>query len=641
MTPAPRLRAAMALWICAGACAALAFWISAGVTPWRGDTRNVWRHYEYLAEGFLHGHTYLPVKPAPELLRLKDPYDPAANAPYRLWDASLYEGRYYLYFGPAPVIAFLSWRIVTGTDLPQNMAAAGFAALGLAGLALLLWEVRARHFPRLPAAGLAFIVATAFHASWLPVTLRRSGVWDLPIIAATAFAWWSLYFLWRFLESGGRARWAAATGAALALLMGSRVTFVPGSAALALLLLLPAAAPGAAPARRWRAALGGAAVAAAGGLALLAYNRARFGSWTEFGLRYVLFGEEYRGLRYFSLGLVPFNASTYVLSVPQLGPYFPFLHPFWTDAHPAGFVGFEEVYGFLFMAPVHLAGLAAMAWALRPATGRNLTGVRAVLAGGALLSASAASILFCWAWACSRYTGELLAGWTVATSVGLMAILGPGDGARPGRAVRLLAIGAALWSIACVWLASAEFRGFMAQTNPRTYAVVAHALDYPSLWAARARGVRFGPVDLSIRVPPGRAGGADTVLVASGRAQRANRLLLRRLDAGRVMLVLEENDHEVLATTALEPRDGVLRVRLSAPWLYPPAAHPYWDAVEPRRRSELQTLFAIEWGCGRAAVHSTRSADAVAFEPAVRRGPGADPAGPYVESIAAAAGPGR
>jgi hypothetical protein len=625
-------RAALALWLSAGACAAAAFWISAGVTPWRGDAANMWRHYEYLAEGVVHGHTYLPLRPAPELLALRDPYDPAANAPYRLWDASLYNGRFYLYFGPAPLVLFVPWRILTGSALPQNLAAAALASLGLAALARLLWEVRRRHFPSLSGWGLAAVVAVAFHASWLPVTLRRSGVWDVPVVSATAFSWLSLYLLWRFHESGGRARWALATGASLALLMASRVTFVPGAAALALLMLVPAGAPGAPRARRWGAACAGAAVAAAGGLALLAYNRARFGSWTEFGLRYVLFGEDYRGIRFTSAAFAPFNLRTYLLSAPQLGPYFPFLHPYWTDDTPAGFVGFEEVYGILFMAPVHLAGLAAVAWAARP--GGRGPSAAALLGGAAALSLSAASVLLCWAWACSRYSNELLAGWTVATAVGLMAVLG-----TRGRPARALAALASIWTIGCVWLASAEFRGFMAQTNPRAYGAAARLLDYPALWASRARGVEFGPVDLAIRAPAAGAAG-DCVLLASGRVQRLNQLVLSPAGPGRVTLRFVENEHVVLSSPPLEARGGALRARVAAPWLYPPAASPYWDGVEPGRRAGLQTLFSLSWEGGSVSAHSAHSADPVALEPAVRRSPGS-PGGAFVESIEPAPQAGR
>ena len=61
-------------------------------------------YYNLLVDGFRHGHLYLPVKPEPELLALENPYDPVANAAYRLLDPSLYNGRYYLYFGPVPAV---------------------------------------------------------------------------------------------------------------------------------------------------------------------------------------------------------------------------------------------------------------------------------------------------------------------------------------------------------------------------------------------------------------------------------------------------------------------------------------------------------------------------------------------------------
>ena len=62
--------------------------------------------YGQLAAAFQKGQTYLDTKPAPQLLAMSDPYDPAANEPYRLHDASLYRGKYYVYFGAAPVVVF-------------------------------------------------------------------------------------------------------------------------------------------------------------------------------------------------------------------------------------------------------------------------------------------------------------------------------------------------------------------------------------------------------------------------------------------------------------------------------------------------------------------------------------------------------
>lgn len=621
----------LALAICAG----LGFWIANAVAPWDRERSNVWHQYEYLAEGFLHGHTYLSVEPDPGLLSLKDPYDPAANARLRLWDASLYRGKYYLYYGPAPALVLMvPWRLATGHMLPQRLAVAAFAAAGTAGLALLLWELRRRCFPGLSGAALAAVIVVGFHAAWLPVILRRPGFWELPIVSAAACLWWSLYFLWKFRDSGGRLGWAVATGAALALMIGCRVTNLFEAGLIVLLLLAPFEPEGGGGFHRWRGALVAGALLLAAGAALLAYNLVRFGSWLEFGQGYMLQGRDIRGASLFNLSYFPFNMWTYLTSLPETGPYFPFFHATWPVRFPPGYLGYEAMYGALFAMPVHLAGLGALAWAWRNRSRPDLRGSAVTVAAAACSTAFAAAVLFSWTGACSRYIAELLAGWTVATSVGLMALFGAEGTRRPGRAARALAAGAACWTIGCVWLASAEFRGFMRQTNPGTYRAAAHALDYPSQWWIRLRGIHFSPAEILVRFPPGSSPG-ETVLVASGYPEKVNQLLVDRVDAGHARLILSGNEDAVLETAPFDVPSGLLRVRLQAPWLYPPPEHPYWDAVaDPSRRLELQTLFSADWGPGILSTHSAHVFDASGFAPAVLDAESAGPGSPYVESMA-------
>jgi hypothetical protein len=616
-------------------CALASLWLTAGVAPWEGDRANLWHHYEYLADGFLHGHTYLSVEPAPELARLRDPYDPAANEPYRLWDASLYQGKYYLYYGPTPALALMGpFQALTGRTLPQRTAVAVFAIAGMAALARLLWEVRLRHFPGVSAAAYGLVLLVAFHASWLPVTLRRPGVWELPIVAADACLWAALYFLWRFHDSGRRAGWALATGVSLALLMGSRVTSVFAAGLVTLLLLVPAAG-GPSRGGPWREAALGALAAAAGGLALLAYNHARFGSWGEFGQSYQLWGLNERHLRHFDPSFIPFNARLYLTSVPVLSPYFPFLRGAWPSP-PDGYIATEEMQGVLFVMPVHLAGLCAAGWAWArrgSAAARPLAVTLAAAAGASLL---AAAILFCFAGACSRYVTELMGGWSVLTAVGLFVLLGrPGE--RGARARRLVAVAAGAWTMAGVWLASAEFRGFMRQTEPRAYRAVAHLLDLPSSWRIRSLGVVFGPLELDLRVPASAKG--DTVVVASGRPQMVDQLIVSPTDAGHARLVLAENSHITLETGPLELRQGRLHVLLQAPWLYPPPEHPYWDAYSPESRARLQALVSVTVDGKVTTSRSVHPFDAASFEPAVLGASEAAPGSPYVETIARAPAP--
>jgi hypothetical protein len=616
-------------------CALASLWLTAGVAPWEGDRANLWHHYEYLADGFIHGHTYLSVEPAPELARLRDPYDPAANEPYRLWDASLYQGKYYLYYGPTPALALMGpFQALTGRTLPQRTAVAVFAIAGMAALARLLWEVRLRHFPGVSAAAYGLVLLVAFHASWLPVTLRRPGVWELPIVAADACLWAALYFLWRFHDSGRRAGWALATGVSLALLMGSRVTSVFAAGLVTLLLLVPAAG-GPSRGGPWREAALGVLAAAAGGLALLAYNHARFGSWGEFGQSYQLWGLNERHLRHFDPSFIPFNARLYLTSVPVLSPYFPFLRGAWPSP-PDGYIATEEMQGVLFVMPVHLAGLCAAGWAWArrgSAAARPLAVTLAAAAGASLL---AAAILFCFAGACSRYVTELMGGWSVLTAVGLFVLLGrPGE--RGARARRLVAVAAGAWTMAGVWLASAEFRGFMRQTEPRAYRAVAHLLDLPSSWRIRSLGVVFGPLELDLRVPASAKG--NTVVVASGRPQMVDQLIVSPTDAGHARLVLAENSHITLETGPLELRQGRLHVLLQAPWLYPPPEHPYWDAYSPESRARLQALVSVTVDGKVTTSRSVHPFDAASFEPAVLGASEAAPGSPYVETIARAPAP--
>jgi len=627
------------LWLAWALAAAACFWTSNGVAHWQSDPGNAWHHYEYLTEGFAHGHTYLSLAPEAALLKLKDPFDPDANLNYRLWDASLYHGRYYLYYGPAPAATLmLPWRMATGRELPQRLATAAFAALGLLALALLLLETRRACFADASDWVLAATLLILFHASWLPVVLRRSAVWELPIVAAAAFLWWALLMLWKFHASRGQAVWAAATGLALALMMGSRVTSVFAAGVITLLLFAPVEAEATEKRSvRWRSAAVGALVAAAGGLALLAYNHIRFGSWLEFGQSFQLWGiTEERHTQHFRLSYVPFNAWLYLFSLPQLSPYFPFTRAVWPDSLPGGYLSIEEMHGALLAIPAQLLGLAGLGWAFARRGQAAARPLCLVLAAASAASLIAAGILFCWAGACSRYILELWSGWTVVSGVGCLVLL----------PARRLALAAAFWTVAYVWLASADFRAFMRQTNPRVYAAAAHLLNYPSQWAAERQGIVFGPVDVKIQIPQearsaAAAGGPNGtssaprrfVLIASGRPAMVNQLVIEFTDPRHVRLSLVENDFIIVSTADLPVDSGTVSARLEAPWLYPPAAHPYWDTYDPGMRLVLQTRFALTTSGGTAVRNSTYCFDSVRFEPVVRTRALAEAGAPWVEAL--------
>jgi hypothetical protein len=69
--------------------ALLQLWIStAGWVAWSRGSQYI----SLLADAFMHGQLSLMVTPPPQRLALPDPYDPQANSPYRLHDATLFHG---------------------------------------------------------------------------------------------------------------------------------------------------------------------------------------------------------------------------------------------------------------------------------------------------------------------------------------------------------------------------------------------------------------------------------------------------------------------------------------------------------------------------------------------------------------------
>jgi hypothetical protein len=340
---------------------ALYFW-TAGTS---GDPGR--SYHSMLAEGFQHGHAYLPVTPSPELLALPDPYDPAQNAPYRLHDASLYKGRYYLYFGPAPAaVLFLPLRVV-GVDIDDRVAAPLMATIGYACAALLLLFLIDRWVPRTPTAWRLVAVAALGLSNVALFMLRRPAVYETSIAAGMMFlAAAALALIVGALRERPSLRLLAAGSLLLGLAVASRANMI-----LAAPLLVWA----------WWRALGprgdrtrrgvlrttvaaGAPLAAC--LALLAlYDAVRFGSPTETGISYQLAGFNPRTYDFFSWDRLVPGAWFYLLQPPHFGLDFPFvtLRPEYPGTLTPTF-SVEPVAGILTVTPL-LAVLAAVPFVMR------------------------------------------------------------------------------------------------------------------------------------------------------------------------------------------------------------------------------------------------------------------------------------
>lgn len=261
---------------------------------WNGEYPAHRNQYELMAENILEGRIYFDYGDEAGLLELENPYDPAARdqAGVRYhWDHAFYNGRYYMYFGVVPVfLAFLPYRVITGTALTTFHATQLFTALTVAGIFVLFDLLIKRFFKRLPycvylALSVAFSVVSVWYATAEPA------LYCTAITAGLALETWSLYFFIRAVyaeKKENKQIFFAAVGAFLgALVFGCRPTIALGN-----LLVIPMLVTFIKQREFTGKLLGKLALAALPyvlvAVGLMLYNYARFEDPFEFGQKYQL-----------------------------------------------------------------------------------------------------------------------------------------------------------------------------------------------------------------------------------------------------------------------------------------------------------------------------------------------------------------
>jgi hypothetical protein len=344
-------------------------------------------YYGLLAESFSNGDLALPIEPPPELLALDDPYDPAQNAGLILWDASLYQGKYYLYFGPTPaLLLYLPLRLV-GVELSDAVAVPLFGLAGFACSAALLLFLLRRYLPRTPPAWRALAVLGLGFGSALPFVMRRPAVYEVAITAGYFTVMAGLLLLATGVLRERPSYWRLGAGS---LLMGLAVGARPNLAIVGIAAIgwawWRATGRDAALQDRLTTALPLAFPFAACLLILGLYNHARFGSFTEFGASYQLSNLNNRITSRFELSHVAPGLFLYLLVPPTIDATFPFFHlaPSYPGTLPSDFTQIEPVAGVFAVVPIVAILVAAPVLHARTARSERPTALIFVLAGSAV-----------------------------------------------------------------------------------------------------------------------------------------------------------------------------------------------------------------------------------------------------------------
>jgi hypothetical protein len=248
-------------------------------------------YYDLLAQGFREGHLYVPVKPSARLLAKSNPYDFKYWRQW-LWDASLYEGRYYLYWGPVPGLCLLAFKTLTrwkDTIYDQWLVLAFMLGRLYAGAALIVSFARSQGV-KIPSWAVQLAVLVFGLSIPSPYFMARPLVYEASIAAGQCFLFLGLYAAYQgILRPRVQLRCFVLAGTCFSLAFGSRGSLLVVAPLLTVGIALVAARPAGYPLRALIAsglALG--TPVALGVLSYALYNKLRFDSYTEFGLKYQL-----------------------------------------------------------------------------------------------------------------------------------------------------------------------------------------------------------------------------------------------------------------------------------------------------------------------------------------------------------------
>ncbi len=176
------------------------FVLSANPLFWKKINLPYQQEYHYLTEAFVNGQTHLLIEPSPELKDLSNPYDNSLRYQQQvnfLWDFAYFNGKYYVYFGVAPVLFFyLPFYLITGIHLPNPAVIWICEVLFILGVFLFIEELVCRYFKyKLPLGFSLFLSSATVFGSGAFFIARRPDIYSVPIIMALALIIWG-WLLW-------------------------------------------------------------------------------------------------------------------------------------------------------------------------------------------------------------------------------------------------------------------------------------------------------------------------------------------------------------------------------------------------------------------------------------------------------------
>ena len=182
-------------------------------------------YYSLLVHGLSKGHLYMDIAVDPRYTSADPKEQQKADW---LLDASLYKGRYYLYFGIVPAVALLlPYHLLTGSDLSENLVVLLLLASGFLVYWRIFSEASRRYFPAISTGQYAASLVLLAFGSGAPMLLTNAEFYAIAVSSGYlchALMWLGIY---QALHGEGRqVRWIALASVAGGLAVGCRPNYL-------------------------------------------------------------------------------------------------------------------------------------------------------------------------------------------------------------------------------------------------------------------------------------------------------------------------------------------------------------------------------------------------------------------------------
>ena len=286
-------------------------------------------------DAFKKGQLHFDYEPSDRFLELEDPYNIADRTGYYyLWDRAFYDGKYYSYFGIAPILTvYAPYETLTGSLPADGFVTTAFTVISALFFTLTVIAYVWIHRIKIPVTMLILSIPSGLFGTCMFLIARGyAPYYYIAVLSAMAFffafAFCSVVAFSRKRGSASRYVWLALSSLSFSLLFLSRMNLAVGAAICiipALFIFIVFNKDGRSVKRVLFELLSLGSVVFVTLIFTFVYNYLRFDSIFEFGTRYQLTVSD---VSYNTLELsdIFFAVYHYILSQFDFSPAFPFFN---------------------------------------------------------------------------------------------------------------------------------------------------------------------------------------------------------------------------------------------------------------------------------------------------------------------------